>query len=262
VLFLIFVFMATPSIDIIALYKVPLEIESQSFLAQFKGLALTAIPVKALAATIALSLFYWRFRLPFVLLPIAGSLTIATLATTTVFLPYGSNAMLSETVVLLLCGLAAFAAAMRFDLSDRLRTTRRSDCAFWLHLLAAPLIVHSLVVIATWWVVPLGKSYGIERMTANLVGAIAAIILVLALVAIIIDRRALLVSALTYLGAIVGFAITQAMGKDTNVFYASLLVLGILILTLGIGWRFLRAIIMRLLPRTVADRLPPVSIGT
>ncbi len=261
VLFLIFVFMATPSIDIIALYKVPLEIESQSFLAQFKGLALTAIPIKALSATIALSLFYWRFRLPFVLLPIAGSLTIGILATTTVFLPYGSNAMMSEAFVLLLCGLAAFAMAMRFDLSDRMRTTRRADCAFWLHLFAAPLIVHSLVVLATTSLVPRGGA-NIERMAPQVVGVLAAIILGLALVAIVIDRRALLVSALTYLGAIVGFAITQAMGKDTNVFYATLLVLGILILTLGIGWRFLRSIIMGLLPRPIAERLPPVSIGT
>jgi hypothetical protein len=43
------------------------------------------------------------------------------------------------------CGLRVFAAAMSFDLSDRDRMTRRSDCAFWLHLLAAPLIVHSLI---------------------------------------------------------------------------------------------------------------------
>src|SRR5207249_6767605 len=32
----------------------------------------------------------------------------------------------------------------------RERATRRADCAFWLHLLAAPLIVHSLI----WLVSP------------------------------------------------------------------------------------------------------------
>lgn len=261
VLFLIFVFMATPSIDMIALYRVPLEIESQSFLGLFKGLALTAIPLKALSAAVAMALYYWRFRLPFALLPIAGSLTIAVLAITTVMLPYGSNTVLSEAFILLLCGLVTFTMAMRFDLSDRTRTTRRSDCAFWLHLLAAPLIVHSLVVLATTWLVPRGGS-SIEQMAPQLVGALAAIIVGLALVAIVIDRRALLVSALTYLGAIVGFAITRAVGKDTNVFYATLLVLGILILTLGIGWRSLRGLIMQLLPRALVDRLPPVNIGT
>jgi hypothetical protein len=46
------------------------------------------------------------------------------------------------------------------------------------------------------------------------------------------------------------------------VFFATLLVLGILVLTLGIGWRSLRGLMMRLLPRAVVDRLPPVNIGT
>ncbi len=34
---------------------------------------------------------------------------------------------------------------MRFDMTDPERLTRRTDIAFWLHLLAAPLIVHSLI---------------------------------------------------------------------------------------------------------------------
>ena len=34
---------------------------------------------------------------------------------------------------------------MRYDLSDPARETRRTDAAFWLHLLAAPLLVHTLV---------------------------------------------------------------------------------------------------------------------
>ena len=42
-------------------------------------------------------------------------------------------------------GIAVFLAAMKFDMSDRNRVTQRTDIAFWLHLLAAPLIVHSIV---------------------------------------------------------------------------------------------------------------------
>ena len=34
-------------------------------------------------------------------------------------------------------GIAIFTYAMRWDISDRARQTRRSDVAFWLHLLAA-----------------------------------------------------------------------------------------------------------------------------
>ena len=44
-----------------------------------------------------------------------------------------------SSVVLLPLGLIIFAVAMRFDMSDRARQTRRTDIAFWLHLLAAPL---------------------------------------------------------------------------------------------------------------------------
>jgi hypothetical protein len=261
-LFLFFVFMAMPSVNIIGAFQISPDAGSKSFLAQFRGLALSAIPLKALMAAIAMTLFYWRFRLPFALLPIAGSLVVLALAATALFTPAPDDGLRNESLVLLLCGLVVFAVAMRFDLSDRMRTTRRSDCAFWLHLLAAPLIVHSLVMLTTYWLVPWGGSaHSIERMTSNLVGALAAIIALLALLAIVIDRRALLVSALTYLGAIVGYAISQAMGKDTNVFYATLLVLGILILTLGIGWRFLRGIVMRLLPARIVDRLPPVNLG-
>ena len=49
------------------------------------------------------------------------------------------------SLVFIPIGLAIFATAMKFDMSDRNRVTQRTDIAFWLHLLAAPLIVHSIV---------------------------------------------------------------------------------------------------------------------
>ena len=261
-LFLIFVFLATPAIDILYYLQIPPQAGSHSVLANFKGIALSAFPLKALVAAIALVLFYARFRLPFTLLLIAGSLVVGVMATTALFLPADVSGAFSDAVILLICGLAIFAVAMRFDLSDRLRVTRRADCAFWLHLLAAPLIVHSLVSIVFLSVMPSGNPQGIEQAAGHIVGVTSAIILVLALVAIIIDRRALLISALTYLGAIVGYAVTHAVGKDTNVFFATLLVLGILVLTLGVGWRWLRGLVLKLLPSAVVNRLPPVTIGS
>ena len=44
----------------------------------------------------------------------------------------------------LLLGIGVFLFAMWWDASDPVRQTRRSDVAFWLHLLAAPLIVHPI----------------------------------------------------------------------------------------------------------------------
>jgi hypothetical protein len=261
-LFLIFVFLATPMVNIIGYFQIPPQAGSHSVLAQFRGFDLAVFPLKALVATIALLLFYARFRLPFALLLIAGSLIVGVMAMAALFLPPDMSGTLSDTAILLVCGLVTFAVAMRFDLSDRLRVTRRADCAFWLHLLAAPLIVHSAVTITFFSLVAAGDPRRFDETTSALAGATTGIIILLALVAIVVDRRALLVSALTYLGAIVGFAITKAVGKDTNVFYATLLVLGIFVLLIGTGWRTVRGAIMRLLPRALADRLPPVTIGS
>ena len=45
-------------------------------------------------------------------------------------------------VFLLVFGIGVFLFAMWWDASDPKRETRRADVAFWLHLLAAPMIVH------------------------------------------------------------------------------------------------------------------------
>ena len=70
--------------------------------------------------------------------------------------------------------------------------TRRTDIAFWLHLLAAPLIVHPLIAAIA--------DTTAAQLDTNAAVAILAIFLGLGLVSLIIDRRALLVSGLTYAG--------------------------------------------------------------
>ena len=49
--------------------------------------------------------------------------------------------------LVLLLGIGIFLFAMWWDGSDRARLTRRSDVAFWLHLLAAPMIVHPVFTL-------------------------------------------------------------------------------------------------------------------
>ena len=89
----------------------------------------------------------------------------------------------------LVLGIGVFLIAMRWDASDPKRETRRSDVAFWLHLLAAPLIVH-----------PVFSLLGLTEGATSTLDAAAVILLyvILGLVALAIDRRALLVSALAY----------------------------------------------------------------
>ena len=63
------------------------------------------------------------------------------------------NVILAAALVL---GIGTFLLAMRWDASDPRRETRRSDVAFWLHLLAAPLIVHPVFTL-------LGLLAGLDR---------------------------------------------------------------------------------------------------
>lgn len=210
------------------------------------------------AAVAAAALFYARFRLPFALLLIAGGLVCMALAAT--YHVWPNQAHHYQPVVLLLCGLAAVAAAMAFDVSDRERLTLRADCAFWLHLLAAPLIVHSLIEMV-WPVAPGGISRVALNLTNEAAIAIVLIVAILAVVAITTDRRALLVSTLVYLGIVIGYAITGTIGQqgvdNTVIFFATLAVLGALVVALGVGWQPLRRVFLRLLSPGIARRLPP-----
>ncbi len=211
-----------------------------------RHIAPVTLVVKALVATSAAAIYYARFRLPFALLLIAAGLVMATTAAASIW----TGTSIAHHV-LLLCGLAVFAAAMAFDISDRERLTRRADCAFWLHLLAAPLIVHSLISLVT---------PSIATMTNEVAAAILVIVACLAVVAILIDRRALLVSALTYVGIVIGYALSGSSAATANrtvVFFATILILGAFVIALGVGWLPLRRVLMRVLPAGLVNRLPP-----
>jgi hypothetical protein len=221
----------------------------------FGGLVPIAIAVKGLVTAIASSVFYVRFRLPFALLIIGGNLILVLLATGLMLLP----GPLTMSLILLAGGCGVFAVAMSYDLSDRTRTTRSADCAFWLHLLAAPLIVHSLIqLIVPNLLTPTGLG-----MTTTSAATIFIIVALLTTIAILIDRRALLVSALTYLGIAIGYALTGAMRTDPAgrpaLFFATLIILGAMVLALGVAWQRLRRFFLRFFPPRFVDHLPPVA---
>ena len=87
---------------------------------------------------------------------------------------------------------------------------------------------------------------------------IVAIVVVLALVAVVIDRRALLVSTLTYLGIVIAYALKSSTLDQEKIFFATLLALGVLVLIIGVAWLPLRRALMLLVPSRIAFRLPPV----
>jgi hypothetical protein len=138
-------------------------------------------------------------------------------------------------------GVGLFAIALRVDATDLARVTRRSDIAFWLHMLAAPMIVHAAMPLVTG---DLGTTS--ETATGQAVTVLIVFVL-LGLVAVIIDRRALLVSGLTYAGIAIGYLLTQGVEKGLG-FSLTLLGLAGLVLGLSAGWRPLR--------RAVLDHIP------
>jgi hypothetical protein len=216
----------------------------------------------ALVGACAGVLFYARFRLPFALLVIAACLVAAVVAGVYqvwmwpgIQQPWSFPPPHVRALTLLGCGVLTFIAAMAFDLSDRERLTRRADCAFWLHLLAAPLIVHSVITLVA--------PYYSTVMTPPVAVTILAIFAVLTIIAVVIDRRALLVSALLYVGIVIAYGLrtTSVIGQQPDsqsfVLFTTLLALGALVLTLGVGWRPLRRLFLRVLPEPVGRRLPP-----
>ena len=146
-------------------------------------------------------------------------------------------------------GLAMFAYAMRWDLSDPERTTRRSDVAFWLHLSASPLIVHPLFI-------QLGR-IGVKGDGMEILAALLAIILYAALgvLALIVDRRAVLVSALIYVVTAIG-VIMQGQGQVASNIAISGAVIGGLLLAMSVFWRDLRRMLIQHLPEAYRIRLP------
>ena len=213
----------------------------------FSGGAGHPVPVGIIAAAALTAVAAWlhwrRFMVPITVAAGVGALVVMVLAS------LGATMVVSNTPMLVavaLCGLAVFGLALWADARDRARVTRWSDVAFWLHLLAAPLIVHPVFSLA-----------GLMD-PAPPPGAAAVVVAVyagLTLVALAIDRRALLVSALGY----VIYAIQSLLSGSGQVsagLGVTTLIIGLFLVALSAGWRPIRARVLALLPEGVSARLP------
>lgn len=202
---------------------------------------LAPVMVAGLAGGLAAAVHWWRFRVPITLAAGAATLTICCVALARAVFQ-NSTGMWAAVLVM---GLCIFALAMRYDISDRKRLTRNTDIAFWLHLLAAPLIVHSIVVLT-----------GINSQGLNPVPALAVLLayMLFTLVAVAIDRRALLVSAMIYV--LLALNALFSSGKMAEGFGLTALVLGSFLVMLSAGWGFLRRRLLGVLPARITEWLP------
>ena len=203
--------------------------------------------VAAAVAAGAAWLHWRRFRVPITVA--AGAAAAAGIVIGVVLGIVGDTGDSLKTIFLslvLVLGVGVFLFAMWWDGSDRERRTRRSDVAFWLHLLAAPMIVH-----------PVFTLLGLTDGTATLgEGAVVVLLyVVLGLTALAIDRRALLVSALAYVLWAMSDLLKRFGAVELNVAITAL-VIGSALLLLSAFWHQARAAIVRPLPEGLRDRLP------
>ncbi|WP_084581984.1 hypothetical protein [Sphingomonas azotifigens] len=152
--------------------------------------------------------------------------------------------------LLLVGGIGTFLAAMRWDMTDLERRTRRSDVAFWLHLAAAPLIAHPVFHM-------LGVFDG--EISAPMAALVFALYLFFAFVALAVDRRALLVSSLAYVLWAMYSLFHQSGSMELSAAFTGL-VIGSALLSLSAFWHPMRRAAVGLLG-DLARRLPPTQQG-
>jgi hypothetical protein len=207
----------------------------------------------AVAAAIAAGaawLHWRRFRVPITIA--AGAAAVAGIVLGGVLGivgDAGENLRPIFLTIVLLLGVGMFLFAMWWDSSDRERLTRRSDVAFWLHLLAAPMIVHPVFTL-------LGLTDGNATLGE---GAVVVLLYVaLGLTALAIDRRALLVSSLAYVLWAMSDLLKRFGAVELNVAITAL-VIGSALLLLSAFWHQARAAIVRPLPDGLRARLPVIG---
>ena len=153
--------------------------------------------------------------------------------------------------LLLVCGLFSFASAMSWDAADTLRNNYRSDVGFWLHLLAAPLIIHP---IFTGLDILNGGEEGIFSMAV-----VVLLYLLLTIVSICIDRRVLMVSSLIYfITALSGLFESYDMMGSSSAFTG--IFVGALLLLMSGYWQRVRSLLVNQLPIFLRVYLPAVKV--
>ena len=194
------------------------------------------------------ALMHWRrFHVPITVA--AGAAASAGILVGLLVAGLGQDPEKVKNIILglvLVIGVGIFLFAMWWDASDRQRITRRSDVAFWLHLLAAPMIVHPIFTL-------LGLNNGSVNLSEGLV--VILLYIALGLTALAVDRRALLVSALAYVLWALADLFKRFGAVELNIALTAL-VLGSALLLLSAFWQQARSAIVKPLPESLREKLP------
>ena len=210
---------------------------------------LSSLPLPLALTTLAIALFWLRFRVPV-------SMALIALGLFSLSIMMGANqagtpSSFSDLFLLsadgpfafitLAVGIVVFAVAMAFDMSDPHRVTRRSAQGFWLHVVAAPALVNTIALSL------------LSSESEMAYSVLLAVLCLFAIVAILIDRRSFLIAAIGY---IVTLAWTVFDGESTAIVF---LILGIFLVMLGAFWASIRAALLRPLSGILPLHLLPPS---
>jgi len=190
------------------------------------------------------TLLHWkRFAVPITIAIGMGTVTAFVVALIVKIVPNVEDYI---AFPLFFMGLGIFALAMYWDMRDRKRITSDSDVAFWLHLLASPLMIHSIF---------LGLGIFDKDISSLALVIVVFSYLLLSSISLIIDRRALMVSSLLY----VLYSLNKLFSTYGFEGYG-LAIGGVLIggglLFLTAFWTNSRALLLKHLPQSIRKRVP------
>lgn len=188
-----------------------------------------------------------RFRTPFIMLLIGILFTVIV----TYAAKYSDNDI-SYKLLLGGSGLVILATAIWFDLKDPKRVMRWSDYAFWSYVVGSPLFVHSLflsVLIDTDRAFEMGGYWLV----------VAGLALIVSFVGVLLNRRALILSTLLYVGFVIFRMVAAvALAGGAEILLITVLIIGLYVIALGSRWTRVRRWIMSRLPQWKwLSRLPP-----
>ncbi|WP_394178746.1 hypothetical protein [Marinomonas posidonica] len=190
---------------------------------------------------------HWRrFNVPMTI-AVATAAGMAIVASAIMaFLPENGLIVMSTLFVF---GVLCFAFAMYWDAQDTQRITRKSDVAFWLHMLSAPLIIH-----------PVFSTLGILDGNESLLNMVFIVLLYLlmTLISITVDRRAFMVSSLFYVIYALQ-ALFASFGNVADSIAMTGVVMGSILLLLSVYWQTSRRFIVSHLPLTLSQYLPAIK---
>jgi uncharacterized membrane protein YfcA len=215
-----------------------------------QGLYAGIIGAIAGAVSAGAAWLHWKqFRVPITVA--AGAAAVSAIVVGLLIAVIGDPEQAKNLIlgIVLVLGIGIFLFAMRWDSSDPTRVTRRSDVAFWLHLLAAPMIAHPIFAL-------LGLTSGNVSVGEGLV--VVLLYVLFGLTALAIDRRALLVSALAYVLFALNELFKQFGAIELNVALTAL-VIGSSLLLLSAFWHQARQAVVKPLPESLRAKLPVVD---